>query len=75
MTRATFLFDMTNQHRRQIVELRQELHGLASDGEDLQAAIMSTRAALETVKDHPEIESFLASVKRRTAAIITQIEK
>jgi len=66
---------MTNTHRRQIVELRQELHGLASDDEDLQAAILSTRAALETVKDHPEIDSFIASVKRRTAAIISQLEK
>jgi len=57
-----FLFDMTNQHRRQIVELRQELHGLASDDEDLQAAIMSTRAALETVKDHPEIDGCLPAL-------------
>jgi hypothetical protein len=66
---------MTNQQRRWIVELRQELHGLASDDEDLQASILSTRAALETVKDHPEIDSFIATVKRRTAAIISQLEK
>ena len=66
---------MTNTHRRQIVELRQELHGLASDDQDLQAAILSTRAALETVKDHPEIESFIATVRRRTAAILAQINK
>jgi hypothetical protein len=66
---------MTNTHRRQNVELRQELHGLVSDDEDLQCAISSTRAALEEIKDHPEIDSFVASVRRRTAAIISEINK
>jgi len=66
---------MTNAHRRQIVELRQALHGLASDDDDLQAAILSTRAALETVTDHPEMESFIATVTRRTAAIKNQISQ
>lgn len=66
---------MTNTHRRQIVELRAALHGLASDDDDLQAAILSTRSALETIKDHPEIESFIATVRRRTAAILSKIKK
>jgi len=66
---------MTNQHRRQIVELREELHGLKSDDQELQMAIWSTRAALEAIADHPEIDSFIATVRRRTAAILARMNK
>jgi len=66
---------MTNQHRRQIVELREELHGLKSDDQELQCAIWSTRAALESITDHPEIDSFIATVRRRTAAILARMNK
>jgi len=66
---------MTNQHRRQIIELRQVLHDLTSDDQELQCAIWSTRAALEAITDHPEIDSFIATVRRRTAAILARMNK
>ena len=64
---------MTNSQQREIVELRQKLHGLTSSDADLQAAILSTRAALETIKTHPDMESFFLTVRRRIAAILAQI--
>jgi hypothetical protein len=66
---------MTTNPRRELVALKQKLHGLTSTDSDLQAAILSTRAAIETVKDHPEMDSFILTVQRRVAAIIAQIKK
>jgi len=65
---------------REIVSLRQDLHGLVSDDEGIAAAIMSTRAALDIAGDMARNESktlphAMATIRRRVAAIKSQSHK
>lgn len=65
---------------REIVSLRQELFGIASDCPDVSAAILSTRAALDIAQDmaedsSPTLPYAMATIRRRTAAIKAQSYK
>lgn len=65
---------------REIVALRQELFGIASDCPDVSAAILSTRAALDIAQDmaednSPTLPYAMATIRRRTAAIKAQSYK
>jgi hypothetical protein len=65
---------------REIVSFRQDLYGLASDDEDISAAILSTRAALDIASDMAHNESktlphAMASIRRRIAVIKSQSYK
>ena len=65
---------------REIVALRQDLFGLASDCPDISAAILSTRAALDIASDMVHGESkttpyAMATIRRRVAVIKSQSHK
>lgn len=65
---------------REIVALRQDLFGIASDCPDVSAAILSTRAALDIAQDmaednSPTLPHAMATIRRRTAAIKAQSYK
>jgi len=65
---------------REIVRLRQELFGLASDCPDISAAIHSTRAALDIASDMAHSESktlpyAMVTIRRRVAVIKSQSHK
>ena len=65
---------------REIVALRQDLFGLASECPDISAAILSTRAALDIAQDMAEIDSptlphAMATIRRRVSVIKSQSYK
>jgi len=65
---------------REIVALRQDLFGLASECPDISAAILSTRAALDIAQDmvdadSPTLPYAMATIRRRTVAIKSQSYK
>ncbi len=69
-----------NETLREIVQHRQDLHGLASDCPDVSAAILSTRAALDIAQDmaeteNPTLKYAMATIKRRIGAIKAQAYK
>jgi hypothetical protein len=65
---------------REIVALRQDLFGLASECPDISAAILSTRAALDIASDmcHEESKTLphaMQTIRRRIAVIKSQSYK
>ena len=69
-----------NETLREIVHHRQDLHGLVSDDQDISAAILSTRAALDIAQDmaesgNPTLKHAMVTIKRRIAAIKSQSHK
>jgi len=69
-----------NETLREIVQHRQDLHGLASDCPDVCAAILSTRAALDIAQDmveseNPTLKYAMLTIKRRIGAIKAQSHK